>query len=85
MVATQEGGIADFLFDAKRNPDQAPTGWAVDVDSPEQIKGAILDIMGHPEEVKKVVENAQALVRETYNWEHIVHRMKNEVFSKVLK
>src|SRR3989344_2651849 len=37
VVATQEGGIADFLFDAKRNPGKPATGWAVDADSPGQI------------------------------------------------
>ncbi|MEK7126136.1 MAG: glycosyltransferase, partial [Patescibacteria group bacterium] len=28
IIATQEGGIADFIFDAKRNPDKEATGWA---------------------------------------------------------
>jgi len=44
VVATQVGGIAEFLFDEKRNPDKPATGWAVDPDSPEQIVDAINDI-----------------------------------------
>src|SRR3989344_2385799 len=30
VIATQEGGIAEFLFDEKRNPDKPITGFAVD-------------------------------------------------------
>ncbi len=29
VIATQEGGISDFLFDAKRNPTKSRPGWAV--------------------------------------------------------
>ena len=45
LIATQEGGIADFLFDAVRNPEVGQTGWAVDVNNPEQIAQAVLVIM----------------------------------------
>jgi len=54
VIGTQEGGIADFLFDEKRNPDKPVTGWAVDVDSPEQVAHAVKDIMENPEKVRAV-------------------------------
>jgi len=85
VVTTQEGGIADFLFDAKRNPDQPTTGWAVDKENPEQIVEAVTHIMNNPEEAKQVVENAQQLVREKYDWDKIVKDMETEVFDKVLE
>lgn len=85
MIATQEGGIADFLFDAKRNPDKLTTGWAVDVDSPEQIAAAVTEVMHNPEKVVEVVENAKTLIREKYNWEHITKSMEMNIFAEVLK
>ena len=83
VVATQVGGITDFLFDAKKNPDIPTTGWAVDVDSPVQIAEAVEDILDHPEQAKKVIENAKALVKETYDWSLIARDMKAKVFDVV--
>ena len=77
VVATQEGGIADFLFDEKRNPEKPATGWAVDVDSPEQIALAVKDIIMNPEKVARVRANALALVREKYDWNLIAKQMRN--------
>ena len=76
VIATQEGGIADFLFDEKRNPGKPATGWAVDVDSPEQIAAAVKDIMTNPEKVARVRANALALVREKYDWNLIGKQMQ---------
>jgi glycosyltransferase involved in cell wall biosynthesis len=85
VIATQEGGIADFLFDAKRNPDKGATGWAVDVDSPEQIKDAVLDILNNPESAMEVTARAKAMVIEKYDWNLIAHRMDVDVFQPLFK
>jgi glycosyltransferase involved in cell wall biosynthesis len=84
IVATQEGGIAEFLFDAKRNPDKPTTGWAVDVDSPEQIAEAVKDILAHPAAAEEAVKNARRMVTETYDWDVIVPEMRKQVFGAVL-
>ena len=76
VIATQEGGIADFLFDATRNPDKEPTGWAVDPDAPEQIAQAVEDILAHPAEVARVTANAKTLVRRKYDWDLIARQMR---------
>ncbi len=76
VIATQEGGIADFLFDAKRNPDKETTGWAVDKDSPEQIAEAVRAITGSPEVVKKVTATAKELAFRKYDWDLIARDMK---------
>ena len=83
VVATQEGGIVDFLFDEKRNPDKPVTGWAVDKDSPEQIAAAVKDIMSHPEKVRAVVRTAREMVREKYDWNLVARDMNEKVFSKL--
>lgn len=84
VIGTQEGGIADFLFDAKRNPDKKSTGWAVDVDSAEQIAEAVKDILTNPDKVLRVRGNALALVREKYDWNLIAPKMKS-LFDQVLE
>jgi glycosyltransferase involved in cell wall biosynthesis len=83
VIATQEGGIADFLFDEKRNPEQGTTGWAVDADSPEQIAQAVKDIISRPEKVAEVTARAKLMAIEKYDWDLIAKRMKNEVFDKL--
>ncbi len=83
VIATQEGGIADFLFDEKRNPDKETTGWAVDVDSPEQIAQAVRNIINDKERTEKVISNARAMVFEKYDWDLIAKEMKERVFFKL--
>jgi glycosyltransferase involved in cell wall biosynthesis len=85
VVATQEGGIADFLFDAKRNPEKSTTGWAVDKNNPEQIALAVQDIISNPEEVRRVVDTARALAVEKYDWDLIAKAICEKVFGKMLK
>lgn len=85
VIATQEGGISDFLFDAKRNPDKETTGWAVDKDSPEQIAEAVKDIMAHPEQVARVKTTAKKMAIEKYDWNLIARKMRavfDGVFGK---
>lgn len=77
VIATQEGGIADFLYDAKRDPEREATGWAVDKDSPEQIAAAVRDILAHPDEVRRVTNNAKRLVLDRYDWSHIAGEMRD--------
>lgn len=84
VIATQEGGISDFLFDAKRNPDKETTGWAVDKDSPEQIAEAVKDIIAHPEQVARVKTTAKTMAIEKYDWNLIATQMKG-LFDRLLE
>ncbi|MFA5877246.1 MAG: glycosyltransferase family 4 protein [Candidatus Paceibacterota bacterium] len=81
VIATQEGGIADFLFDSVRNPDKASTGFAVDRDSPQQIAETVKHILAHPESVAVVVQNARDVAKKGYDWNLIAKDMKEKVFS----
>ena len=85
VVGTQEGGIADFLFDQKRNPDKPITGWAVDKNSPEQIAEAVKDVMSHPEKVRAVVATAKAMVVEKYDWDIVARDMRERVFNPLMR
>ncbi|MBU6491069.1 glycosyltransferase [Patescibacteria group bacterium] len=77
VIATQEGGITDLLFDAKRNPDKETTGWAVDKDSPEQIAEAVRGILAQPEQVARVTATAKKMMLEKYDWNLIAKQMKS--------
>lgn len=83
VVATQVGGIADFLFDAKRNPEKGTTGWAVDPDSPEQIAEAVRDILAHPEEVTLVTKRAREMVLKEYDWDLVAKKMHEQIFNVI--
>ena len=84
VIATQEGGIADFLFDEKKNPDKPVTGWAVEKDSPKDIARVVKDIVGHQEKMRAVVKTAQEMVKEKYEWGVIAMETRT-VFEEVVQ
>ena len=84
VVATQEGGIADFLFDAKKNPGKPTTGWVVAKDSLDEIAAAVKDILAHPEQVRQITATAKALAFSTYDWDTIALAMREKVFSIIV-
>ncbi len=84
VIGTQEGGIADFLFDAKRNPEKETTGWAVDKDAPIQIQEAVEVILQDEEHTKRVVASAQRLVHEKYDW-NLIAEQKKALFDQTFK
>lgn len=83
VIATQEGGIADFLFDEKRNPDKEATGWAVGKDAPEEIAEAARTILADPERTKATVARARSLALRKYDWDIIAKAMR-ALFSTLL-
>ena len=85
VIATQEGGIADFLFDAERNPEKPTTGWAVQKDSPKDIANAVKKIITDPENAQRVTTQASIMVAEHYDWDTIAHRMNDEVFAPLFR
>lgn len=84
MIATQEGGLAEYVFDKTHNPDQVPTAWVVRKDNPQDIAERVRYIMAHPDEVRRVSESAHTLVVAKYQWESIAKDMREKVFSKIL-
>jgi glycosyltransferase involved in cell wall biosynthesis len=86
VIATQEGGIADFLFDAKRNPEKLAanevTGWAVDANAHEQIAAAVKEIVSSPEEVKRVTRNASEMTKR-FDWDIVAGQMQ-ELFKELV-
>ncbi len=84
VIATQEGGIADFLFDPERNPDKPSTGRAVDTRDPEGIARAVKLFIEDKEKTQEIVKNAKELAFSKYDWNTITKIMKERVFSSIL-
>lgn len=82
VIATQEGGLADFLFDAKRNPGKEATGWAVDANHPEQVAAAVEAILADPQQAAQTIANARHLAHDHYDWNPIARRM-HELLERV--
>lgn len=83
VIATQEGGIADFLFDPEKNKDKEPTGRAVMPRDPAGIAKAVMAYIENPATTKIIVNNARTLAFERYDWDLIAHNMDECVFSKL--
>jgi glycosyltransferase involved in cell wall biosynthesis len=83
VIATQVGGISDFLFDEELNPDKAPTGWAVEPHNPKNIADKVEKILTNKEKTKQIVVNAQKLVLEKYDWNLIASQMKEIFLNKL--
>ena len=84
VVTTQEGGLAEFIFDEKHNPDKQVTAWVVDKNNSKQIAEAVKDIIAHPDKVKEVTQNAREMVLERFDWDKIAIQMREKVFGAVL-
>ena len=83
VIATQEGGIADFLFDPERNPGKEPTGLAVNPRDPEGIARAVRRYIDDPVLKARIVENGKKLAFLKYDWDLIARDMKERVFDRL--
>ncbi|MDO8492854.1 MAG: glycosyltransferase [bacterium] len=84
VIATQKGGIADFLFDPELNKDKEPTGRAVKPRDPEGIARQVMSYMNDKGMTKSIVTNAKKMVFDRYDWNLIAKNMKERVFDGVL-
>ena len=81
VIATQVGGITDFLFDPEMNPDIKPTGLAVKVDDPDGIAKMILRYSSDVLLRREITDNAKALVDARYDWKLITAGMRDKFFK----
>ncbi|MCW9054539.1 MAG: glycosyltransferase [Candidatus Pacebacteria bacterium] len=81
VIATQVGGITDFIFDPDRNPDVKPTGLAVDVDDSAAVAEQVLRYSSDVLLRREITDNAHALVEARYDWKLIVRAMHEKVFT----
>lgn len=85
VIATQEGGIEDFLFDPVRNPENKPTGRAVNPRDEKGIAQAVEIYLSDKKTTQEIIANAKEMVKEKYDWKLIAKDMKEQVFVKLLE
>jgi glycosyltransferase involved in cell wall biosynthesis len=83
VIATQEGGIADFLYDPEINKDKKPTGRAVKVRDPEDIARQVKNYLNDKDMTEEIIKNAKDMVFERYDWSRVAKLMDENVFSKI--
>ncbi len=81
VIATQEGGIADFLFDPVRDPGKPSTGRAVDPRDPEGIAQVAMEIMNDRTKTTAMVANAKKLAFEKYDWDIIAKDIQEKAIG----
>ena len=80
VIATQEGGISDFLFDPERNPDHQSTGRAVKPRDPEGIARAVKLFIDDPQKTAEIIQTAKEMAFSKYDWGTIAKAMEERVF-----
>lgn len=85
VVATQEGGIADFLFDPDRNKEKKPTGLAVNPQDPEGLARQFKKLTEDRKLREEIIKNARELAFAKYDWDKIARDMKEKVFDRLFK
>lgn len=77
VIATEEGGIVDFLFHKK-------TGLICGTNDPKDVALKVVMCMKDIELRQEIVENAREMVREKYDWNLISEDMRG-VFKKLVQ
>ncbi len=84
VVATPVGGIPDFLFDPKINPDMEPTGIFCAVRDPASVARAVQRYIDDPVQTARIIKNARELVAARYDWNMIAQEMCEQIFTRLM-
>ncbi len=76
VIATAVGGIVDFVEDSV-------TGFFCEPENPQSVAETVRRILGNPDLVEKVRENAFRMVEEHYDWDMVAKQMRERIFNKV--
>ncbi len=85
VIATQEGGIADFLYDPVKNPDKSPTGYAVSPRHPEEIVEKVKLAVSDLSLRNAIISNGKTMAAERYDWGVIARKMKDLALGPLSK
>jgi glycosyltransferase involved in cell wall biosynthesis len=76
VVATQVGGIADFLIDEQ-------TGLVARVDDPKDVAEKIIRLLNNDSLRTQLQQNGRTLVEKKYTWDGIASRMRDLILSTI--
>ena len=83
VVATQVGGIADFLEDPSNSSGQVATGYVCEPQNPQSVANTVNRAMNDVGQ-NRIIDNAYKMVKEKYDWTLIALQMKG-IFNKLAK
>jgi glycosyltransferase involved in cell wall biosynthesis len=83
VIATDTGGIPDFLFDPYKNPDKEPTGLFCNAGDPQDIAKKVKIYLENKDLKERIIRNAREMVRVKYDWDLIAGKME-EVFGGLI-
>ncbi len=75
VIGTPVGGIPDFLVDGE-------TGLFCHPHDPASVAAALTKLMSNENLCQKIISNAQNLIREKYEWDHIAQSFK-KIYASV--
>ncbi len=75
VVATNEGGISDFLFNNE-------TGFVVEKDSPRELAKKIEQALTDKKLLSNIIPQASRMAKEKYDWNIIASDMRERVFDR---
>lgn len=75
-VATRIGGIPELVRDGE-------TGWTCEPRNPADLRAKILTLARHPDEIRRMGENARRLVEEEFN-EEVHYQRLMELYASVM-
>ncbi len=84
VVATNVGGIPDFLVDPIFSGKEKATGLFCDENDPKSVASSIVRLVRDNELRHAIVENAKKMVSEKYDWDIIAKDMK-DIFEDLMK
>jgi glycosyltransferase involved in cell wall biosynthesis len=84
VIATQEGGLTEFIFGSTHNKEREQTAWVVPKDDVDAIARSVEYILAHNDEVKLVTARARKMVLERFDWDTIARDMETQVFKPLL-
>lgn len=85
VVATQAGGIVDFLFDPEVNPEKPSTGLFAKIGDPEDTARQLKRFLDDAVLRDTCTKNAKTLVTAEYDWDLIATKMRDHVFRPLWK
>ncbi len=85
LIATREGGLAEYVFDSEDENEYGKTAWVVQKNDPKAIAQAVETILADPDETRTVTERARKMIEEKYRWEGIAKDMEERVFAPVVE
>ena len=78
VVATRIGALPDII-------QHGQTGFLVPPDSVEELAAALIDLLSDPEKCRQFGELGQKVVKATYTWTAVGHRIRDEIMAELKK